>query len=94
MSVVVTAVAPFDADMYDRVTERVMPDGKLPQGCELHIAGPVDQGWRVITVWDSADTFDQFRQEKLLPAIAEVTGGEAPQAIQPEVNEVHNLVTA
>ena len=94
MSVVVTAVAPFDAETYDRITERVIPDGRLPQGCEVHVAGPVDQGWRVITVWDSADSFNQFREEKLLPAIAEVTGQEAPQGVQPEVNEVHNLITA
>ena len=94
MSVVVTAVAPFDAAMYDAVTEKVMPDGVLPEGCQVHIAGPVDAGWRVLTVWDSAEQFDRFREQKLLPAIAEVTGGEAPQAVQPEVNEVHNFVTA
>ena len=94
MSVVVTAVAPFDVETYDRVTERVMEGGRLPEGCELHIAGPIDQGWRVITVWESQEHFDRFRQEKLLPAIVEVTGQEAPQAVQPEVHPVHNLVTA
>ena len=94
MSVIVTAVAPFDAETYDRVTERVMPEGRLPEGCKVHVAGPVDEGWRVITVWDSGDSFDRFREEKLLPAIAEVTGQEAPQSVQPQVNEVHNLVIA
>ena len=94
MSVVVTAVAPFNQEMYDAVTERVMPGGELPEGCKLHIAGPVDQGWRVITVWDSQEQFDRFREEKLLPALAEASGQEAPQAVQPEVHPVHNLVTA
>jgi hypothetical protein len=94
MSVVVTAVAPFTADMYDAVTERVMPEGQLPEGCQLHIAGPVEQGWRVITVWDTAEAFNSFREEKLLPAIGEVSGGEAPDQVKPEIDPIHRLITA
>ena len=45
MSVVVSAVAPgFDVDLYEAVTSKVMPDGQLADGCELHIAGPVEDG--------------------------------------------------
>jgi hypothetical protein len=95
MSVVVSAVAPgLNAEMYEAVTGRVMPGDQLPQGCELHIAGPVEQGWRVITVWESREAFDRFRQEKLLPAIREVAGEEAPPAAEPEVNPVHKLITS
>ena len=93
MSVVVTAIAPFGVEMYEGVTERVMPDGRLPDGCQAHIAGPVEQGWRVITVWDNREDFDRFREEKLLPAIQEVSGGNAPP-VEPKVDEVHNLVMA
>jgi hypothetical protein len=94
MSVVVTAVAPgLDADMYEAVTDKVMPGDQLPDGCQLHIAGPVEQGWRVITVWESREAFDRFREEKLLPAIREAAGDEAPPAVAPEVNPVHKLVT-
>ena len=93
MSVVVSAVAPgFNVDLYEAVTSKVMPDGQLPDGCELHIAGPVEQGWRVITVWDSREAFDRFREEKLLPAFREL-GGEGPP-VEPEVNPVHKLITA
>jgi hypothetical protein len=94
MSVVVTAVAPFTSEQYDAVTERVMPDGELPDGCQLHIAGPVAEGFRVITVWDSADTFNEFRQQKLLPALEEVTQQEASPAIQPQVDPIHRLITS
>lgn len=93
MSVVVTAVTPMPADAYDAITSKVMPGDQLPQGCEAHIAGPVDEGWRVITVWESRDAFDRFREEKLLPAIKEVVG-ERDVAVEPEVNEVHRLITA
>jgi hypothetical protein len=93
MAVVVSAVTPFSAETYETVTGRVMPGDKLPDGCQLHIAGPVEQGWRVITVWESREAFERFREEKLLPTIREVVGEGAP-VMQPEVNPVHKLVTA
>jgi hypothetical protein len=94
MPVVVTAVAPFTPEQYDAVSDRVMPGGNLPDGCQLHVAGPVAEGFRVITIWDSADTFHKFRQQKLLPAIQEVTGHEGSPAIQPQVDPVHRLITS
>ena len=62
MSVVVVNEIPQGSqDFYDRVNPKVMPDGQLPEGCQLHIAGPSGGGWRVITVWDSEEQFQQFR---------------------------------
>jgi hypothetical protein len=95
MSVVVSAVAPgFSAEMYEAVTGRAMPGDQLPAGCKLHIAGPVEQGWRVITVWESREAFDRFREEKLLPAFREVAGEAPPPAAEPEVNPVHKLIAS
>ena len=95
MSVVVTAVAPgLNADMYEAVSERAMSGDVLPDGCALHIAGPVEEGWRVITVWESAEAFDRFREEKLLPAIRALAGEEAPPALEPQVDPVHKLITS
>jgi hypothetical protein len=92
MSVVVSAVAPgFSAELYEAVTVRAMPGDQLPDGCKLHIAGPVEQGWRVITVWESREAFDRFREEKLLPALREVAG-EAPPPAEPEISPVHKLI--
>jgi hypothetical protein len=95
VSVVVSAVAPgFNADMYEAVTGRAMPGDQLPDGCKLHIAGPVEQGWRVITVWESRESFDRFREEKLLPAIREVAGEAPPAAAEPEISPVHKLIAS
>jgi hypothetical protein len=61
MPVVVSAVSPgLNAEMYEAITSRVMPGDQLPDGCELHIGGPVEQGWRVITVWESREAFGRF----------------------------------
>ena len=95
MSVVVSAVAPgFTAEMYEAVSGKAMSGGQLPDGCHLHIAGPVEEGWRVITVWDSREDFERFREEKLVPAARELAGGEGPPQVEPEVNPVHKLITA
>ena len=91
--VVVNEIPQGDQSFYDEVSARVVPDGQLPEGCQVHIAGPSGGGWRVITVWDSEDQFQQFRNEKLIPAIQELGGGDfvAPQI---EANAVHRLITA
>jgi hypothetical protein len=94
MTVVVSAVAPFTEEVYEAITARVMAEDELPDGCQIHIAGPVEGGWRVITVWDSDEAFHRFREEKLLPALREVSGGEGGPDVQPQVDPVHRLITA
>ena len=91
--VIVNEIEGGSQKMYDEVNPKVMEGGKLPDGCELHIAGPVDNGWRVITVWESEDRFQKFRDETLLPALQE--SGEADR-ISPQITAqpVHNLITS
>jgi hypothetical protein len=80
-------------DLYDQVNPKVLEGGNLPDGCQLHIAGPYENGWRVITVWDSEEKFQQFREEKLIPAIQEA-GGEDRIVPSITAHPVHNLITA
>ncbi len=91
MSIVV--VAEFEGgneEIYEALSEKVIPGGQLPDGQKVHIAGPVEGGWRVITVWDSEEQFQQFRNERLLPALQE--SGQGPPKTQP--NPVHRIITA
>jgi hypothetical protein len=91
--VIVNEIDGGTQDFYDKVNPKVMPGGQLPDGCQIHIAGPVDNGWRVITVWDSDERFQKFRDEKLIPAMREV-GGEDRVAPAIKPNPFHNLLTA
>jgi hypothetical protein len=91
--VVVNEMEGADQGLYDSVNPKVMPGGQLPDGCQVHIAGPMENGWRVITVWDSEEQFQQFRNEKLLPALREA-GGEDRIAPKIGTSEVHKLITA
>ena len=91
--VIVNEMEGGSQELYDQISPKVMEGGVLPDGCQLHIAGPVENGWRVITVWESEDRFNQFRDEKLIPALQEVGEGER---VTPHITAqpVHNLVTA
>jgi hypothetical protein len=91
--VVVNEIPQGTQGFYDEVSARVTPDDRLPDGCRVHIAGPSNGGWRVITVWDSEEKFQQFRNETLIPAMREVGGDDfiAP-TVQP--NPVHRFISA
>ena len=91
--VIVAEIEGGNQGFYDQVTAKAMPDGRLPDGCQLHIAGPTEGGWRVITVWDSEDRFQQFRNETLLPAMREA-GAEDRIAPKISADPVHRLITA
>ena len=88
--VVVNEMEGGSQDLYDQVNPKVMPDG-LPDGCQAHIAGPVEGGWRVITVWESDERFQQFRDETLIPALREA-GGEDRIAPNISSHPVHNFI--
>lgn len=91
--VIVNEVEGGDQDFYEAVNSKVMPGGEMPAGCQVHIAGPMENGWRVITVWDSDEAFQQFRNETLLPALREAA---ADERIAPNIssNPVHRLLQA
>ena len=69
------AMPPFDAtyvfvedvaaswEHYRRFAEAL--DGPLPDGLVLHAAGPTDEGFRIVAVWDSEGAWRRFRAERL-----------------------------
>lgn len=54
-----------DAGHYDAVMERL---GDNPPGRLYHVAGPYEDGWMVVDVWESEAQFEAFLAEKLIPA--------------------------
>jgi hypothetical protein len=91
--VVVNEMQGADQSVYDTVTSQVLPEDKLPAGCRLHVAGPVGDGWRVITVWDSEEQFQDFRDNMLVPAIQDSGFGDR---VAPNIatNPAYKVITA
>ena len=88
----VLVIQEFEAtkELYDQVNEKL--DDEQPGGI-LHAAIDLGNGkMRAIDVWESRGDWENFVQNKLVPAIAEVDPN-APQAGEPEVHEIYHLQT-
>jgi quinol monooxygenase YgiN len=72
-------------EQYERVNEKLNAQGDQPTGLIFHAAGQGEDGrWRIIEVWESRADFDRFNEERLTPAIAEVSGVPAEQIPEAE----------
>jgi hypothetical protein len=91
--VIINEIAGADQSFYDDVSPRTLPEGRLPDGCSLRIAGPMDGGWRVITLWESEEQFEEFRNGTLIPAIQEAGYGDRVTA-KATALPVHEVITA
>jgi heme-degrading monooxygenase HmoA len=91
MAVVVIQDVPATVEQYEQVDERIDWKNNPIEGLILHAGSQDDGTMKVVDVWESAEAFQKFVEERLIPAISEVNPG-APQAPPPEVLEVHDLL--
>lgn len=56
-------------EQFEQVKAYLRDSGAFPpEGQRLMIVGPADQGWRVISVWDSEEALERFYAEGLAAA--------------------------
>jgi hypothetical protein len=92
MAILVTQEFEATLEEYDQVNEK-LGDG-TPDGAILHAACDLGGGKMLsVDVWESAEQFQNFVQNQLIPAIAEVNP-DAPQAAEPEIREIYDLEKA
>jgi len=63
-----------------------------PDGLILHAAGPTDEGFRIIEIWDDEHAWQRFQAERLAPAIAALGGPSRPEATFRELHAAHVVV--
>ena len=79
----------MSTEQYDDVVRRLEAAGAgSPPGRSYHCAFSGGSGLHVFDVWDSQESFDAFG-ETLMPILGEV--GVDPG--QPQIAEVHNIIT-
>ncbi len=68
-------------------------DGSLPEGQILHVAGACGDGWLIVAIHDSNESWERFRDDTLMPRMqAGIDGGfEAPP--QETAFEVRNQLS-
>jgi hypothetical protein len=77
-------------DQYEAALARVHPsDGSLPEGQTYHAAGATDDGWIVVALWDSPESWERFREEKLMPGLQALGDAGFPSPPQETTFEIH-----
>ena len=82
---------PATWDTYSGITETL--SANRPEGLVLHAAGPTDEGFRMIGIWDSRETWDRFRAERLNKILESLTCGTRAQPTYRELQIAH-LISA
>ena len=81
---------------YEASIRAVHPNGgkDLPEGQLFHAAGPSGDGWTIVAIHDSRESWERFRNDTLMPRLQ--AGSEGGFASPPEETtfEVENQQTA
>jgi len=72
---------------YEQVRSEVAPGDIPPPGATYHAAGPTEDGWCVVEVWDSREALERFATEILPPALER-----AGLSGQPRIFEVTTIM--
>ena len=76
-------------EQYDASVAQVHPsDGSLPEGQTYHAAGASDDGWIVMALWDSKQSWER-RDEKLMPAFEKLGDQGLPGPPKQKSFEIH-----
>jgi hypothetical protein len=82
-------------DQYDASINAVHPsDGSLPDGQIFHAAGPSADGWTIVAIHESKESWEQFRNETLMPRMSAGIEGGFTSPPDETVFDVDTQVTA
>jgi len=56
---------------YEQARDAVAPDNRLVPGMLSHTAGPTQNGWCVVEIWESQEAAQTFFEQKLGRALQE-----------------------
>jgi hypothetical protein len=63
-------------DQYEASIAAVHPAGGLPDGQVFHAAGPSADGWTIVAIHDSRESWERFRDGILMPTMSQgIEGG-------------------
>jgi hypothetical protein len=76
------------SDLDEALIEAWNLTGNPPAGNRLRLAGPMDGGWRVITLWDAAEQFQSFLEDRLHLTLDDF-GDQEPTVTLWEIEKIH-----
>ena len=103
MTVVSTLdVADLTAAEYRAVMDELGVERHPEGGIYVHLATPIDAGFRILEIWDEKENFDRFVEGRLVPAneaigldhTAEITLTPLHNLFAPRLDELPGLVSS
>ena len=80
---------------YEAAIAAVHPsDGSLPEGQVFHVAGPSADGWTIVAIHSTRESWEQFRDGTLMPRMEAGIDGGFTEPPQETTFEVRNEVSA
>src|ERR1700758_4767141 len=81
-------------EQYEASIAAVHPSGgSLPEGQIFHAAGPSAEGWTIVAVHESQESWERFRDEGLMPKMSAGISGGFPTPPRETSFPVENLQT-
>lgn len=92
---IVAILLAYPLEAYEATISAVHPsDGSLPEGQIFHAAGASEDGWTIMAVHDSQESWERFRDAELIPKMSAGIEGGFPTPPQETTFEVHNQQTS
>src|SRR5688572_13136323 len=89
MAIVVTGDIPGgNPQMDEGMLQQLGLSTSPPPGALARMSGPVEGGWRVMSVWQSQEAWDAFRRDRLEPMLQQM--GQPAPAFQ--IWELHSFM--
>ena len=60
------------AEQYDALRRRVNLENDVPHGGKFHVSSFDSDGAHVFDLWDSAEDFERYASERLMPVVQEL----------------------
>ena len=80
---------PATWDTYRKVAEAL--GAAAPEGLVIHVAGPTEEGFRMIGIWESCEHWARFRDDRLHSILETLAAGSRVQPTYRDLNIVHLL---
>lgn len=87
---VVVEVPGGSSALDDALTDAWGLESSPPEGNLLRMGGPMDGGWRVVSLWESRRQFEAFLHERLHMSLQELGAGQ-PAISFWEIEKVHRF---
>ncbi len=62
----------ISAEQYEATRKHVNWEGDVPAGGMFHVAAVTDRGLRITDVWESAEAFQAFVNNRLMPGVQQL----------------------